>query len=182
MGTHLIDGQFQSDKYPTTPRGKVPLSVTDPAAQALLWEYAQRHREIDAEFSADLQAALEIAGYRPGKAKPDRTAQLEEVLRAYEQWESDLIKSPEAWATLVSGQGLPKLTLPLWDRLMQIQALRNAALQSERPPYVTVYGVVMEGGGISRAVKMVMTREDADTLGMENGSLFSPVLPPPSRG
>ena len=65
VGTHLIDGEFQSDKYPTTPRGKVPLSVRDPAAQDLLWEYAQRHRAIDAEFSDDLQAALRAAGYTP---------------------------------------------------------------------------------------------------------------------
>lgn len=63
MGAHLIDGEFQSDKYPTAPRGKVPLSVKDPAAQDLLWEYAQRRRSVDAEFSADLEAALIIAGY-----------------------------------------------------------------------------------------------------------------------
>lgn len=40
--THIIDGEFQSDKYPTCPRGKVPLSVKDKTAQDLLWEYAQR--------------------------------------------------------------------------------------------------------------------------------------------
>jgi hypothetical protein len=33
MGAHLIDGEFQSDKYPTTPRDKVPLSVKDVTAQ-----------------------------------------------------------------------------------------------------------------------------------------------------
>jgi hypothetical protein len=65
MGAHLIDGEFQSDKYPTTPRGKVPLSVKDVAAQPLLWEYAQRHRSIDAEFSDDLETALHNAGYKP---------------------------------------------------------------------------------------------------------------------
>lgn len=65
MGAHLIDGEFQSDKYPTTPRGKVPLSVKDPTAQDLLWEYAQRRRSVDAEFSADLESALRAAGYRP---------------------------------------------------------------------------------------------------------------------
>lgn len=61
---HLIDGEFQSDKYPTTPRGKVPLSVKDPTAQDLLWEYAQRRRAVDAEFSEDLETALRKAGYR----------------------------------------------------------------------------------------------------------------------
>lgn len=63
MGAHLIDDMFQSDKYPTTPRGKVPLSTKDPMAQDLLWEYAQRHRAVDAEFSDDLEAALVAAGF-----------------------------------------------------------------------------------------------------------------------
>lgn len=65
MGAHLIDGEFQSDKYPTVPRGKVPLSVRDPAAQDLLWEYAHRRRVIDSEFSDDLETALRAAGYCP---------------------------------------------------------------------------------------------------------------------
>jgi hypothetical protein len=65
MGAHLIDGEFQSDKYPTCPRGKVPLSCKDPTAQDLLWEYAQRRRPVDAEFSADLEEALRLAGYDP---------------------------------------------------------------------------------------------------------------------
>ena len=65
MGAHLIDGEFQSDKYPTTPRGKVPLSVKDPTAQDLLWEYAQRRRSVDAEFSDDREPALRAAGYEP---------------------------------------------------------------------------------------------------------------------
>lgn len=64
-GAHLIDGEFQSDKYPTTPRGKVPLSVKDVTAQDLLWEYAQRRRPVDAEFSDDLETALRLAGYSP---------------------------------------------------------------------------------------------------------------------
>jgi hypothetical protein len=63
MGAHLIDGEFQSDKYPTTPRGKVPLSVKDKTAQDLLWEYARRRRAVDAEFSDDLEAALTLAGF-----------------------------------------------------------------------------------------------------------------------
>lgn len=64
MGAHLIENEFQSDKYPTCPAGKVPLSVKDPTAQDLLWEYAQRRRAVDAEFSDDLEAALLIAGYK----------------------------------------------------------------------------------------------------------------------
>lgn len=71
MGEHLIAGEFQSDKYPTTPRGKVPLSCKDPTAQDLLWEYAQRRRVVDAEFSDDLEQALRLAGYTP-PASPAR--------------------------------------------------------------------------------------------------------------
>jgi hypothetical protein len=65
MGTHLVDGKFfQSDKYPTTPLGKVPLSVKDTSCQDLLWEYAQRRRAVDAEFSDDLETALLAAGFK----------------------------------------------------------------------------------------------------------------------
>jgi hypothetical protein len=64
MGAHInADGQFQSDKYPTCPAGKVPLSVKDKTAQDLLWRYAQRRRVVDAEFSDDLERALRGAGY-----------------------------------------------------------------------------------------------------------------------
>ncbi len=69
MGAHLINGEFQSDKYPTCPRNKVPLSVKDLSAQDLLWEYAQRHRQVDAEFSADLETALISAGFVPSSPR-----------------------------------------------------------------------------------------------------------------
>lgn len=65
MGAHIVEGEFQSDKYPTTPRGKVPLSCKDKTAQDLLWDYAQRRRPVDAEFSSDLEAALKTAGHDP---------------------------------------------------------------------------------------------------------------------
>lgn len=65
MGSHIVNGQFQSDKYPTCPPGKVPLSVNDPTAQDLLWQYAQRRRTVDAEFADDLETALIAAGYVP---------------------------------------------------------------------------------------------------------------------
>lgn len=61
----MVDGKFQSDKYPTCPAGKVPLSVEDPMAQDLLWEYARRRREVDSEFSDDLEQSLSLAGYLP---------------------------------------------------------------------------------------------------------------------
>lgn len=59
------DGKFQSDKYPTCPPGKCPLSVEDPTAQDLLWEYAQRRRARDEQFADDLEHALRAAGYEP---------------------------------------------------------------------------------------------------------------------
>ena len=70
MGSHLIicaDGKarWQSDKYPTCPAGKVPLSVEDPSAQPFLWAYAQVRRAVDQEFSDDLETALRAAGYTP---------------------------------------------------------------------------------------------------------------------
>lgn len=67
---HIVDGEFQSDKYPTCPRGKVPLSVKDPTAQDLLWTYAQRRRSVDAEFSDDLEWALRSKGYEPAAPVP----------------------------------------------------------------------------------------------------------------
>lgn len=75
MGSHINkDGEFQSDKYPTCPPGKVPLSVKDPMAQDLLWMYAQRRRQVDAEFSADLEKCLMAAGYAPPCAECGRPA------------------------------------------------------------------------------------------------------------
>ena len=63
MGEHIVNGEFQSDKYPKCPPGKVPLSTKDPMAQDLLWEYAQRRRAVDSEFSDDLEWALKDRGF-----------------------------------------------------------------------------------------------------------------------
>lgn len=63
-GSHFnAEGKFQSDKSPTCPPGKVPLSITDKTAQDLLWEYARRRRTVDAGFSDDLHTALRDAGF-----------------------------------------------------------------------------------------------------------------------
>jgi len=83
MSAHLIDGEFQSDKYPTCPRGKVPLSVKDVTAQDLLWEYAQRRRVVDAEFSDDLETALRQAGYVPPPLPHPRGAERHETRDAW---------------------------------------------------------------------------------------------------
>lgn len=69
MTTHINnDGKFQSDKYPTCPADKVPLSVNDKSAQDLLWEYAARRQSVDAEFADDLRYRLWVVGYRPDHA------------------------------------------------------------------------------------------------------------------
>jgi hypothetical protein len=72
MGAHINDkGEFQSDKYPNCPAGKVPLSTKDPMAQDLLWAYAQRRRAVDEEFAADLETCLRADGYRPALPTPE---------------------------------------------------------------------------------------------------------------
>lgn len=66
MAGHFNDkGEFQSDKYPTCPPDKVPLSVNDPTAQDLLWQYAARRRAVDEGFANDLQGRLWNVGYCP---------------------------------------------------------------------------------------------------------------------
>jgi hypothetical protein len=93
MGAHLvlIGGQwtFQSDKYPSCPPGKVPLSVKDKAAQPLLWIYAQLRRSIDAEFSDDLETALRAAGYVPPTMNDDRVLVTRARLAAGCSWRND---------------------------------------------------------------------------------------------
>lgn len=76
MGSHLVEDEFQSDKYPTTPRGFVPLKVSDPIAQPLLWEYAHYHRFKDAEFSEDLLQALKNKGYEHTESVFEKMARL----------------------------------------------------------------------------------------------------------
>ena len=56
---HLtVTDEFQSDKYPWCPAGFLPIKVTDPMAADLLYLYAQRRKEVDAEFCRDLIEAL----------------------------------------------------------------------------------------------------------------------------
>lgn len=60
---HLIAGDFQSDKYPWSHPGFVPLKTSDAMAQDLLAEYARRRRVVDPEFSDGLEAALRGHGF-----------------------------------------------------------------------------------------------------------------------
>lgn len=105
MAEHLIDGEFQSDKYPTTPRGKVPLSCKDKTAQDLLWAYAQRRRVVDEAFSADLEQALILAGFQPSEPEIEDfvTGIRREADHQRERWGEahDRDKSAENWFWLV---------------------------------------------------------------------------------
>lgn len=105
MGSHIVDGEFQSDKYPTTPRGKVPLSVKDVSAQDLLWIYAQRRRAVDAEFANDLETALLKAGFTHGL--PDGISQLHARMNAAialcEEIEADCVGADELGAANLAG-------------------------------------------------------------------------------
>lgn len=90
------DGQFQSDKYPTCPPGKVPLSVKDPMATDLLWQYAQRRRAVDPDFSNDLEFALTAAGYK------------KDEFIGYDRHRSLLLGEPTR--SKPHGHGIPPLT------------------------------------------------------------------------
>jgi hypothetical protein len=85
MGAHIVGGQFQSDKYPTCPPGKVPLSVKDKTAQDLLWEYSHRRRSVDPEFSDDLQTALLAAGYKPPTNESVLATAVRAVLKEWDE-------------------------------------------------------------------------------------------------
>jgi len=64
MEAHIVDGEFQSDKYSWCKPGFVPFKLTDKMAQDLIAEYAKRRREIDKEFAEDLLEALKLKGYK----------------------------------------------------------------------------------------------------------------------
>jgi len=63
--SHIIDGEWQSDRYPTAPRDTLPINLKDPRFQDLAWEYAERWREEDPAFTEELQAHLKSKGYSP---------------------------------------------------------------------------------------------------------------------
>lgn len=81
MGAHIIDGEFQSDKYEWCLPGFVPLKLTDPMAQPFLWAYAEERRSIDAEFADDLQEVLRLNGYNGAKEKESNGVDSEPVSR-----------------------------------------------------------------------------------------------------
>lgn len=101
------DGLFQSDKYPATPAGKVPLSTKDPTAQDLLWTYAQRRRAVDADFAQDLETCLRAEGYDPTARPPERD-RLDEAAARFNARFGRLPGVPPAGG----GVPLPRITKP----------------------------------------------------------------------
>lgn len=81
MGEHIVDGRFKSDKYAWPPPGFVPLKLSDPMAQDLLWRYAARRRVVDAEFADDLQKCLGNAGLIPPPEGEGERQILKDVVR-----------------------------------------------------------------------------------------------------
>lgn len=91
MPRHIIEGEFQSDKYPWCQRGFVPLKLTDPMAQPLLFAYAQIRRSRDWAFAEDLIKCLQAAGFPPsseaaqGDDAPAPSASMDEQATASAQ-------------------------------------------------------------------------------------------------
>lgn len=52
--------------------------------------------------------------------------------KAHEQWEADLIMDNKAWNIHGPMADYPTFTEPLWDRAMELQAMRNKALNPRR--------------------------------------------------
>lgn len=99
---HIVGGKFQSDKYPTCPAGKVPLSVEDPMAWDLLWEYAQRRRTVDSQFADDLEWALKNAGYEPTRLALAPTGVTALVLRQLEENSERLARTMDKAEALIA--------------------------------------------------------------------------------
>ena len=61
MGDHIIDGEFQSDKYPTCPRGKVPLSIKAAATEELTRLRGERDEVVRIATTYQQDAAIRDA-------------------------------------------------------------------------------------------------------------------------
>jgi len=87
-GEHInAEGMFQSDKYPTCPPDKFPMSFKDPMAQDLIEEYAHRRRGIDADLTEDMLGRLRTLGYDGSKLPNDQS---EEQVR---RWAWDMVRT-----------------------------------------------------------------------------------------
>jgi len=139
MGTHLIDGSFQSDKYPTTPRGKVPLSIDDATAQDLLWTYAQRRRSVDVEFSDDLETALRTAGYVPPVATNGAPHDESTAIAAAPAWADALANVIESYLKKSSDKAQVRHVLSGYRAEQEFKANRGVTVQITAYPEVIAY-------------------------------------------
>ena len=69
MRSHIVNGKWQSDRYPTAPADTVPMLLTDPRWQDLIWIYAERWRQEDPVFTEELQEHLVRHGFDPSTLK-----------------------------------------------------------------------------------------------------------------
>lgn len=135
MGTHLIDGEFQSDKYPTCPRGKVPLSTKDPAAQDLLWVYAQRRRsgshgskEVDGQFADDVEEALRLKGFDGSKDPLVQMAgDLTEAKATAARWQAKYEREARSYSDVYAIVEAVREALP-W-----LRSMRKAGRSADSP-------------------------------------------------
>lgn len=72
--SHIVDGKFQSDKYPWCQPDFVPLKVTDTLAQPYLWATACMYDAMGDDFGRDLKKRLLTAGYKPASQRPTDVA------------------------------------------------------------------------------------------------------------
>lgn len=119
---------------PVTAPGHTDLVVAPESIDAPVCETCGGRREVS-HFVGSIGSGGE--GYQvdpcpdctPDLDAPDAVGTLA-VLRSYEQWEADMIMENRAWTRT---NGLPHITQELWNRLLEIQTARNAALALARP-------------------------------------------------
>ena len=91
LGDHINpDGEFQSDKYDWSKPGFVPLKLTDPMAQPVLWRYAEVRESVDKDFAADLRMCLLAHGYLPTDLESSVLAALVAALEAMDAHINDI--------------------------------------------------------------------------------------------
>jgi hypothetical protein len=102
--------------------------MSDEQAESEWRAYARKRMQQAAEKF--LPTPEEHAAYQAEAAEAKRRAdlfpELVVALKGYEQWEADMILSDKAWDGGMAD--LPTLTWPLWDRLLELQRLRNTIL------------------------------------------------------
>src|SRR5216684_145869 len=88
-----------------------------------------------------------------------------DVLKAYEQWEADFIMENKCR----EDREIPQLTGELWDRLLELQAMRNRALSASTP------GTSRPDLGMGQEWRlMIIAPKDAEIIGQDtDGRIFN---------